>query len=158
MRTPRKLITDNKKYKYPHEVFNEIEKLNSFHYKLNYLRENSSFAIKTILQCNFSPNITLDLPDGAPPFRKDVMPPEMTPARIDKAIKVLGKMARFPGQPASSGLSRIKLETLFINLLETVNENDANIIIAMKEKTLSKMYPSIDDTLVKAAFPELFNM
>jgi hypothetical protein len=154
MRVPRSIAV-KKKYKYPHEVFAELEKISSFHDRVAYLRENDSFAIKTILQCNFSPTIELDLPEGAPPFRRDVMPADQTPARIDKAIKVLGKLARYPGQPAASGLGKIKMETLFVNLLETVNEHDADIILAMKEKTLSKKYPSIDLTLVKTAFPEL---
>jgi len=36
-----------------------------------------------------------------------------------------------------------------------VNEHDAAVILAMKEKSLTKMYSTIDATLVKAALPEL---
>lgn len=154
MRVPR-AVAIKKKYQYPHEVFAAIDKISSFHDRVNYLRENASFAVKTILQCNFSATIDLDLPEGNPPYRKDVMPADLTPARIDKAIKVLGKMARYPGQPAASGLGRIKLETLFINLLESISEKDAEVILAMKAKELTKMFPTVDQTLVKTAFPDL---
>lgn len=155
MRVSRGQNITKHKYRYPYEVFAELEAIKSFHERVKHLQQNASFAIKTILQCNFSPHIKLDLPEGSPPYRKDVMPPDQTPARIDKAIKVLGKLACYPGQPAASGLAKIKMETLFVNLLETINENDAEIILAMKEKELEKSYPSIDLTLVKTAFPEL---
>lgn len=155
MRVPR-ATSAPKKYKYPHEVFSEVDKLESFHDRVAYLRENASFAVKTILQCNFAPTIGLDLPEGSPPYRKDVMPADLTPARIDKAIKVLGKIAIFPGQAPAKGLEGMKKQTLFINLLESINEDDAEAILLMKEKQLTTKYPTIDETLVKTAFPELF--
>lgn len=144
-----------KKYKYPHEVFADLAKIDSFHDRANHLRSNSSFAIRTILQCNFTPSIRLDLPDGAPPFNRDGMPLGNSLGRIDKAIKVLGRIAIMPGQTPSVGIARIKKETLFIQLLESVNEKDADVIIVMKEKSLTSMYPILDETLVKAAFPDL---
>jgi len=104
----------------------------------------------------FSPNIRLDLPEGIPPFSRDNLPLGNSMGRVDKAIKVLGKLALMPGQTPSSGLSKIKKETLFIQLLESVNEKDAEAIIAMKDKTLSQLYPVLDETLAKAAFPDIF--
>lgn len=154
MRQPRQVI--QKKYKYPYEVFSGLSEIGSFHDRVNHLRENSSFAIRTILQCNFSSHIRLDLPDGSPPFNRDNLPLGNSMGRIDKAIKVLGRIAISPGQSPSVGLGRIKKETLFIQLLEAVNENDADVIIAMKDKTLSQKFPVLDETLVKAAFPDLF--
>jgi hypothetical protein len=145
----------NKIYRFPHEVFVEIQKTNSFHDRVVCLQENATFAIKTILQCNFSPDIHLDLPEGRPPYNADESPPDLTPARIDKAIKVLGKLALAPGQSPASGLVKIRKESLFINLLESVCKADAEIILDMKDKTLEKRFPSVDLTLVNKAFPNL---
>lgn len=142
--------------KSPYEVFTLIEQTNSFHDRVKLLRDYETFAIKTILQCAFTPTINLDVPEGSPPFLRDVLPPKNSLGRIDKSIKILSRIALIGDQKPAVGIARIKNEKLFIQLLESVNENDADVIIAMKDKKLSKMYPSIDKTLVMTAFPQLF--
>lgn len=152
MRTSRQTIP--KKYKYPHELFVEVEKMPSFHDKVLHLQTHQSFAVRTILQCNFSPIIRLELPDGAPPFVRDTLPQGNSMARIERSIKVLWKIAIYYGPPSPT-MNRIQKEAMFIQLLESINEKDADVILAMKEKELTRMFPSIDETLVKAAFPDL---
>lgn len=144
------------RYLYPHEVFEAIAAINSFHDRVAFLQSKQSFAIRTILQCNFASDIVLDLPDGSPPFERDVLPVGNSMGRIDKAVKVLGQLVA-PNGTHTSGLSRMKKETRFIQLLESVYEKDADVIIAMKDKALSKMYPALDYTLVKSAFPNIFS-
>lgn len=144
------------RYLYPHEVFGALEKMDSFHDRVAFLQAKQSFSIRTILQCNFTPSIVLDLPDGSPPFERDVLPVGNSMGRVDKAVKVLGQLIAPNGVP-TKGLSRMKKETRFIQLLESVYEKDADVIIAMKDKALSKMYPALDLTLAKAAFPNIFS-
>jgi hypothetical protein len=146
----------NQVHRTPYEVFSEVEKLASFHDRVEFLKANETFSVKTILQCNFLPSIILDLPEGAPPFRRDPMPPDMAKSRIDKSIKILGKLALAPGQRPAHGLAKLKKERSFISLLEAVSEHDADVIIAAKDKELTKLYPMIDATLAKTAFPTLF--
>lgn len=143
----------NRTYLYPHEVFDKLNKIESFHERVDFLRQNSTYAIKTILQCNFSPNIILDLPDGTPPFKPDEMPAGYSLGRIDKSIKVLGRLVK--GNSPSVGLSKIKKETLFIQLLEGIHVKDAQIIVYMKDKIINNHYTNVDYTLVKTAFPAL---
>lgn len=145
-----------RQYKYPSEVFSELQNINSFHERVEYLKSNQSFAIRTILQCNFTPTIILDLPEGNAPFNRDSMPIEQSRARIDKAIKVLGRLVLPASGIPSVGLSRIKKERLFIQLLESINENDADVIVAMKDKKLTKMYSAVTSQLAKKSFPDLF--
>ena len=144
------------RYLYPHEVFGALDKIDSFHARVAFLQAKQSFSIRTILQCAFTPSIVLDLPEGAPPFNRDVLPVGNSLGRVDKAVKVLGKLVARNGVP-SVGLGRMKKETLFIQLLESIYEKDADVIIAMKDKQLTKMFPSLDHTLAKAAFPNLFS-
>jgi hypothetical protein len=145
------------KYQYPHEVFAYVTTLSSFDDRVQYLEANASFAIKSILQCNFSPHIVLDVPAGAPAFKRDTLPGDQTLARIDKAIKVLGDLVLKRGQTPTASLLSIKRQSRFIQLLESVNEKDADIIIAMKDKILTLLFPVIDETLAKAAFPLIFD-
>ncbi len=142
-----------KKYMFPHEVFNELSNINSFHDRVAYLQEHQSYSIRTIIQANFNPHIQFDLPYGSPPFNGDDMPPENSLGRIDKQIKVLGSLI-IQGNP-SVGLERIRKETKFLQLIESINRKDADIIIAMKDKKLEEAFPILDRTLAKAAFPDM---
>lgn len=150
-------MTSTKKartYKYPYEVFGEIEKLNSFEEKVQYLKSHGTFAIKTILQGNFSPSIVFDLPHGPAPYNKDMMPPENSLARIDTSIKSLNKLILVKNTPAV-GLVKVQKEKRFIQLLESINAFDAEIIIQMKDKALQETYPSLTLSLVETAFPQI---
>lgn len=142
------------KYMFPHEVFNGLSDIASFHDRVAYLQEHQTFAIRTIIQANFNPHIIFDLPGGAPPFNKDNMPPENSMGRLDKQIKVLGSL--IVREQPSVGLERLRKETKFLQLLESINVNDAMIIVAAKDKTIgSKIYPILDRTLAVAAFPDI---
>lgn len=146
-----------KVYKYPHEVFEHISKTESFHDRVKLLQEYQSFAIRTILQFNFTPTLSLDLPAGAPPYTADEMPSNYSLGRIDKQIKILGRLVLYSGQTPSVGLAKIQKETMFVRLLESISAQDALVILAMKEKELRKMFPMITEVLVMAAFPTLLS-
>lgn len=148
------MLTKPKRYMFPHDVFAGLSSIDSFHEKVEYLKKHQSFTIKTILQANFNPHIILDLPAGTPPYNKDNTPAENSLARIDKAIKVLGALVVQGGVP-SVGLDKIRKETRFLQLLESINEKDAEIVVAMKDKKLTELYPLVDRTLAAAAFPDI---
>ena len=49
----------------------------------------------------------------------------------------------------------MKLESLFIQMLEGLHHTEAALVIAVKDRKLSHTYPSVTPELVRAAFPEL---
>lgn len=146
-------IRNRKVYRYPYEVFEKCSEFNSFHDRVEYLKSEDSFSVKTILQANFNPHILFDLPDGVPPYTPDDKPGDQTLGRLDKLIKVLPRLI-VEGKP-SVGLVKINKENKFIQLLEAINAKDALVIIAMKDKKLTDLFPVIDYTLAKAAFPDI---
>jgi hypothetical protein len=133
----------------PHEVFEKVAKAKTPVTRIKILQENESFSLKTLLQGNFDPKIKISLPEGAPPYRKDQAPAGLQMARIDNSIKMLGNLV--VGNP----LPQMRKEMLFVQLLESVHEKDAEIIIAMKDKTLSDLFPVLTAKLVNKAFPKL---
>jgi len=133
----------------PHEVFKKVALAKTPAARVKILQENESFSIKTLLQGNFDPQIKIDLPEGSPPYKKDQGPAGIQPARIDNAIKMLGNL--IVGNP----LPKMRKEILFIQLLESIHAEDAELVIAMKDKTLSDLFPCLTAKLVKKAFPAL---
>lgn len=104
-------------------------------------------AIKTVMEYMFNPNIVFVLPEGAPQYR----PSEFDePGRFYSELR---KMYLFVegGHP---GLTKLRRESLFVELLESIHPKDAELLLAMKDKTCP--YKGITKDVAMAAFPELF--
>ena len=140
---PRTLVT------YPHEIFEKIQKARGPKERLVILKEQSSFTIRTLLQINFSPWLKFDLPEGTPPYTEDKNPPQNSASRVEKAVK------QFSVLVLSSKQSKVKKEMRFIQMLESVNAEDAKIFAACKDKNLTSLYNKVNRKLVNDVFPNL---
>jgi hypothetical protein len=132
----------------PAELFVELE-LDTVTDKVLHLQENVSFGLATLLQLAFSPNIKLELPEGPPPYKTDTSPPDRTLNRYDNAIRDIGACV------VENKIPSFKKEKVFIQILESVSEKDALILIAAKDKKLTELYPILTKELVEKAFPTL---
>lgn len=142
--------------KLPHEVFDLLEQTSSVDDRVKILRENGTGEIQTILQGAFHPTVVFDLPAGAPPYTPDPSPPGLQPTPLHKQIPFLLNCVKGKGKfDEADPYTKLKRERTFIKLLEIAHAKDALILIAMKDKKLSKMYPSLNLSLVRKAFPDL---
>lgn len=137
----------------PHEVFTKLSEEKGVKKKAEILKEHGdNFIIKSILQANFKEGVDFDLPEGAPPYTENENPAGISDTPLFNQIR------RFRGLIVQNkGLPRFKKENTFINILESVHAEDAKILIAMKDKTLEKMYHGLTEACVRKAFPTLLN-
>lgn len=134
----------------PHEVFEQLEKTTGDHEKVALLRNNATQAITLILSAAFNSTMQFALPVGAPPYKVDANPAGLQPSPLKQQVQILPSLLK-----SNARISHVRKETLFIRLLEGAHAKDALILIAMKDKTLTQLYPSLTETLVRAAFPNL---
>lgn len=59
-------------------------------------------------------------------------------------------------QPNQAAAPKYRLEMQFIQLLESLSSAEADILLAVKNKTLQKKYPVTKD-IAKKAFPDLLS-
>lgn len=135
-----------------HEVFEEVCKLEDRNDRIEYLKKNAFKQVKSILQLCYNDKIQLDLPKGKPPF--DPCPVGREPAPIGHAFHPIGMCV-----VGNKTVNQMKKEKIFIAILEQIHEEDANILCAAKDGTITnlqnKKYRKITKSLVEAAFPEL---
>ena len=142
--------------KLPHEVFDLLEQTKKVEDRVRILQENNTFEIQTILQGAFHPGVIFDLPEGAPPYTPDKGAPGCQPTPLHKQLIYLVNCVKGKGKfDEKDKYTRIRRETQFIKILEIAYEKDAEILIAMKDKKLNKMYPSLTVSLVRKAFPSI---
>jgi hypothetical protein len=141
--------------KLPHELFEMLEASSKTSERVELLKQYSTFAIKTILQAAFDPNIVFDLPSGAPEYKPDASPAGLQESPIHRQIRVLPKCVVGSANDTRGLYSKLRKEVLFKNLLEIVHAKDALILIAMKDRALTELYPTLKLSLVRKAFPDL---
>lgn len=126
--------------------------------KIQILRDNNSFALRTVLQGGMDSSIEFILPEGRPPFSLEESKKwGFTPSAIQRAVK---KLKYFVKNGPGQGMTSVKRERMFINLLESMHPEEAELLILMKDKALIKKtgtahYKGITKKLVIEAFPGL---
>ena len=117
--------------------------------KIEMLRKNDSSAIRTVLKCALDPSIKWALPAGEPPYKPCPY--------LDQENMLYSEARRLylfieGGNP---NLNKLKRESLFISLLESVAPEDAKLLCSAKDKKLP--FKGINVKLVNEAYPGLIN-
>ena len=114
--------------------------------KVEALKQNGIEPVKAILNGMFNPNIKFLLPEGAPPYTPSA---HGNPSALIKSTRQF-----FHFVEGGSNVSQFQREKLFLQLLESIDAADAELILAMKDK--KSPYPGLTKDVVIAAFPEMF--
>lgn len=132
-----------------YDILEEISELPSNKEKAQALSTNRfAEALKIIFKYTFDPDVKWLLPEGDPPYK----PCEFLDVE-GRFLQELRKLYLFldGGNP---NLSNLRRETLFIQMLESIDPKDAKLLLAMKDKK-NIFSNSINKTVVKQAFPDI---
>ena len=90
-----------------------------------------------MLNSAFLPEKKLNLPDGTPPFKS-------TGEITDQITKgAFWQIARKFDSMHHPNIKQVQRERMFINSLEAVSKKEADILIAVKDQTLDKLYSGL---------------
>jgi hypothetical protein len=129
------------------EFLQKVTQLKKKEDKIAALKHNDSYVLKTVLQGAFDPRIKWRLPEGPVPY---------TPNKLVDQENVFIRDCRLLKHfvdGGSPGLTQMKCEAMYIEMLEHVAPADAELMIALKDKKLP--WKGITAELVREAFPDL---
>jgi len=132
------------------EIFDKVQKAETVEERKQILLKNTSPVLIDLLKMNFHPEVRMQLPEGMPPFKRRGIPMGMADTNLYKEMR---RMYTWINPPPN--LHKIKRETLFIQLLESINEKEAELLCAVKDKELTRMYSAMTYDLVNQTFPDL---
>lgn len=135
-----------------HEIFEKIDQTKGKGNKAGVLRQHNSQVLRDILYASFT-DIQWNLPQGTPPYEKDDAPVGHTRSNILREAKNLKQFLVTNRKLTPE--QRIRTETRFIKILESVHAKDAEILIWMKDKKLQGKFNGLTESLVRQAFPVL---
>lgn len=112
------------------------------------MRQLRCLELNTVLQINYRPDVKLDLPAGAPSFRRDNGDPDMSIARTRNVIREFAELS-----PNNRQINSAQKLRKFIEMLESVNEREAEVFILAKDRKLQDKWPAINIHMVRDALP-----
>ena len=131
-----------------HEVFTMVNNAKVKNKKIEVLRNYKSNALKMVLKSSFDPKIVWRIPEGDVPFVKNDAPEGTEHTRLEQEA---GKLYHFI-KGGNDRLPQLKCETMFIQMLEGLQENEAEVLISAKDKKLHQKFKGLSKQVVQEAF------
>ncbi len=132
-----------------YEILENTNKLDSVGDRKKYLLEHDCMPIRILLKYCFDQRIKFLLPKGPAPYKPSDLPDAQgmlyTEAR---------KMYLFV-EGGNPNLTKPKREMLFINLLESLDPKDAELLVSIKDKKMP--FKNITRNLVEKVYPGLID-
>ena len=130
------------------EVLNIVARAKTKAKKVAILREHNTEALRMIIKSSFDPKIQWDLPPGEVPFIANDAPAGTEHTSLLFASKKLWHFIK----GADPETNRLHKEKMFLGLLESLHEKDAEVMIGIKDKKINNMYKGLTASMVKEAF------
>ena len=154
--TPTKKTTTRKtRVKLPpnpfaHEVLELVSKQRTKAKKIEILKEYESDALKSILIWNFDQTVVSLLPEGNVPYKENEVPVGTDHTSLRREWKNLYHFVK----GGNDGLSALRRETMFIQMLEGLHPEEAKILVLVKDKALEDKY-SVTYDIVRQSYPDI---
>jgi hypothetical protein len=116
--------------------------------RIAYLKKNTNPALNKLLRYTYGKDMKFLLPEGAPPFN---------PSKFDEPNALYQEVRRLYlfVEGGQQGLTQLRRESLFIETLEFVDKEDAELLISIKDKKLP--YKNLNENIIREALPEVFS-
>jgi hypothetical protein len=132
------------------EVLAKVSKQRTKAKKIQVLKENESLHLKAILIWNFDDTVVSVLPEGEVPYNKNEAPAGTEHTYLAHEWKVLYNFVK----GGNDFLRPVKREQLFLQLLEGLHPDEADIVCMVKDKNLTEKY-KLSRPVVEEAFPDI---
>tara|TARA_B100001287_G_scaffold103594_1_gene87087 strand:+ start:3170 stop:3628 length:459 start_codon:yes stop_codon:yes gene_type:complete len=133
-----------------HEILELVSKARTIEKKAQILKEYETDAIKALLIWNFDPTVISVVPDGEVPFNRNEAPLGTDHTTLRKEWKNLYHFVK----GGNDGLSNIRRETMFIQMLEGLHPDEAEIVCLVKDKKIETKY-KLSLKVVEKAYPDI---
>ena len=132
-----------------HEVLQKVSNAKTKAQKVKLLEGYNTPALRAILIANFDESVISMLPDGEVPYKKNDAPEETEHTKLAHEYRKLYLF--FKG---GANISQTRRETLFIQLLEGLQEDEADLFVLACNKNLQSKY-RVTKAVVAEAFPQI---
>lgn len=132
------------------EVLQKAHNAKTREEKIKILQENESPALKAIFIWNYDESVESELPEGEVPYTPNEAPAGTEHTLLAKEYRILYNFVK----GGNYDISRTRKEMMFIQLIEGLHKDEAELLCLVKDKKLGTKY-RITHNVVKDAFPSI---
>ena len=132
------------------EILQKVSSAKTKKEKVDLLQEYNNDGLRAVLIINFDESLKFLLPEGEVPFKPNDAPAGTEHTRLDHEYR--GLYRYFKG--GDSTLKGMRREQLFVQLLEGLHEDEANLLVSACNKDIQSKY-RITKAVVAEAFPSI---
>lgn len=151
--TRKKAVTVTKKLPpnpFVHEILELVSKQRTINKKVETLKEYRNDALTAVLIWNFDDSVISLLPQGEVPYERNEVPVGTDHTSLRKEWKNMYHFVK----GGNDSLSKTRRETMFIQMLEGLHPEEAELVCLVKDKGLTDKY-KISKQIVEQAFPDI---
>lgn len=177
-KTVAQKIPDLPRNPFAYEVLDAASKMRSKANKVEVIRRYGDTSLKAVLIWNFDESIVTLLPEGEVPYGSNLEDETNSGSLSGKINDAVGKMKELESQSLGSqdqgsttirkeftkfynflrggnpGMSSLRRESMFINILQGLHPLEAEILILVKDGRLTDKY-NITKDVASEAFPDI---
>ena len=133
------------------EILRKVSNAKTKAEKVILLRENNSSALRMLLIWNFDESVISMVPEGDVPYTPNDAPVGTDHTRLEQESKGFYRFVK-GGQDS---LKSLKRESMFVQLLEGLSAEEAELLCLVKDGNLNSKYKRITKAVVQEAFPQI---
>jgi hypothetical protein len=119
--------------------------------KVSLLRKHNTTALRQLLIINFDESIVSLMPEGEVPYTPNDAPLGTDHTRLESEYRGLYRF--FKG--GQDNLPSLKRESMFVQLLEGLCADEAELLVLVKDGRLNDSYKRITKAVVSEAYPNI---
>ena len=133
------------------EILRKVSNAKTKAEKIALLQKHNTNALRQVLIINFDDSVISMLPEGDVPYTPNDAPIGTDHTRLESEYKGLYRFVK-GGQDK---LPSLKRETMFVQLLEGLSAEEAELLCLVKDGRLTEKYKRITKAVVSEAFPSI---
>jgi len=133
------------------EILRKVSNAKTKQEKINLLRKHNTVALRQLLVINFDESIISMMPEGDVPYTPNDAPAGTDHTRLEQEYRGLYRF--FKG--GADKLPSLKRESMFVQLLEGLAAEEAELIVLAKDGRVTEKYKRITKAVVSEAFPQI---
>ena len=133
------------------EILRKVSNAKTKDEKIALLRKHNSTALRQLLIINFDESVLSMLPEGDVPYTPNDAPVGTDHSRLEQEYRGLYRF--FKG--GQDKLPALKRESMFVQLLEGLAAEEAELLVLVKDGRMNDKYKRITKAVVSEAFPSI---
>jgi len=133
------------------EILRKVSNAKTKAEKIKLLRDNNTPALRQLMIWNFDESVVSMVPEGDVPYTPNDAPVGTDHTRLEQEYRGFYRFVK----GGADKLPNLRRETLFVQLLEGLSQEEAELLVLVKDGRLTEKYKRITKAVISEAFPQI---